>query len=241
MSEHNSNSNQSENMMDTEQPKLKILAFHGYRQNGTVFRAKIGSFRKAVAKYAQLTFISAPHKVLNDGSGSEDSRSWWFNSEDNTFSGKCLGGPAVGFEETLRLIELVVEEHGPFHGFMGFSQGACLVGLLAAMQQKGYLKYAFDFAIFLSGFRSESLVHKGFYDEDIALPSLHVYGESDSIIPKEMSESLINIFIKPTVSEHSGGHYVTCSDGLKYTYQDFLKSRHQELVEENSSDKNEKT
>lgn len=71
MSEHNSNSNQSENMMDTEQPKLKILAFHGYRQNGTVFRAKIGSFRKAVAKYAQLTFISAPHKVLNDGSGSE--------------------------------------------------------------------------------------------------------------------------------------------------------------------------
>lgn len=56
-----------------------------------------------------------------------------------------------------------------------------------------------------------------------------------------MSESLINIFIKPTVSEHSGGHYVTCSDGLKYTYQDFLKSRHQELVEENSSDKNEKT
>lgn len=36
----------------------------------------------------------------------------------------------------------------------------------------------------MSGFRSGSLVHKGFYDEDIDLPSLHVYGESDSIIPK---------------------------------------------------------
>lgn len=46
------------------------------------------------------------------------------------------------------------------------------------------LPYTFRFAIFASGFRSGSLVHKGFYDEDINLPSLHVYGESDSIIPK---------------------------------------------------------
>ena len=69
-----------------------------------------------------------------------DARSWWFNAEDNTFSGKCLGGPAIGFEETLRLVENIVSEHGPYDGFMGFSQGACLVGLLAAMQQKGCKK-----------------------------------------------------------------------------------------------------
>lgn len=48
-----------------------------------------------------------------------------------------MGGPAIGFEVTLRLIENAVKEHGPFDGFMGFSQGACLVGLLAAMAQKG--------------------------------------------------------------------------------------------------------
>ncbi|KAI5630927.1 serine hydrolase (FSH1) domain-containing protein [Phthorimaea operculella] len=181
MSEHNSNSNQSasENnkAKEPDRPKLKILAFHGYRQNGSMFRGKIGSFRKAVNKYAQLTFISAPHRVMNeDGGGDDDARSWWFNAEDNTFSGKCLGGPAIG---------------------------ACLVGLLAAMQQKGYLPYTFKFAIFASGFRSGSLVHKGFYDEEMTLPSLHVYGESDSIIPKEMSESLINLFINPIVAEHS--------------------------------------
>lgn len=138
-----------------------------------------------------------------------DSRAWWFNAEDNTFSGKCLGGPAIGFEDTLRLVEKTVQVHGPFHGLMGFSQGACLVGLLAAMQQKGCkyfskflfvknsniffndteiyftdLSYTFKFAILASGFCSGSLVHKGFYDEEINLPSLHVYGESDSIIPK---------------------------------------------------------
>ncbi|KAG6462319.1 hypothetical protein O3G_MSEX013181 [Manduca sexta] len=191
LSEHHSNSNQSMPDSSKDRPKLKILAFHGYRQNGGVFRGKIGSFRKAVAKYAQLTFLSAPHIVLNeDGGGDDDARSWWFNAEDNTFSGKCLGGPAIGFEDTLRLVEKVVSEHGPFDGFMGFSQGACLVGLLAAMQQKGYLPYTFKFAIFASGFRSGSLVHKGFYDEEISLPSLHVYGEGDSIIPKGSSYRL---------------------------------------------------
>lgn len=73
MSEENSTSNQSPPINNKEaKPKLKILAFHGYRQNGEVFRAKLGSFRKAVSKYAQLIFISAPHKVVSDdGSGDE--------------------------------------------------------------------------------------------------------------------------------------------------------------------------
>lgn len=76
MSEPNSSSNQSPPQNNKEKepdrPKLKILAFHGYRQNGAVFRAKIGSFRKAVAKYAQLVFISAPHKVVNEDGGGDE-------------------------------------------------------------------------------------------------------------------------------------------------------------------------
>ncbi|KAL4703208.1 hypothetical protein ACJJTC_004884 [Scirpophaga incertulas] len=233
---HGDNSNESPpEQVKNFKPKLKILAFHGYRQNATLFRGKIGSFRKAVSKYAQLVFVSAPHKVLNeDGGGDEDGRSWWFNAEDNTFSGKCLGGPAIGFEDTLQLVENVVQDYGPFDGLMGFSQGACLVGLLAGMQQKGYLPYTFKFAIFASGFRSGSLVHKGFYDEEIELPSLHVYGESDSIIPKEMSESLISLFTKPVVAEHSGGHYVACSGSIKDAYLDFLHEKHQDMLEEDN-------
>lgn len=84
MSEHSSNSNQSMpsppppptiqagDLPKVHRPKLKILAFHGYRQNGNVFKGKIGSFRKAVSKYAQLFFLSGPHKVLSeDGAGEE--------------------------------------------------------------------------------------------------------------------------------------------------------------------------
>lgn len=45
-----------------------------------------------------------------------------------------------------------------------------------------------------------------------------------------MSESLISLFIKPIVAEHSGGHYVACSGTIKDAYQDFLHDRYKDFV-----------
>lgn len=47
-----------------------------------------------------------------------------------------------------------------------------------------------------------------------------------------MSESLISLFIKPVVAEHSGGHYVACSGSTKDAYLDFLHDRYQDLLDE---------
>lgn len=44
--------------------KLHVLAIHGYRQNGEVFRQKTGSFRKLLHKWVKFTYITAPHKVV---------------------------------------------------------------------------------------------------------------------------------------------------------------------------------
>lgn len=49
---------------DVNSQKLHVLALHGYRQNGEVFRQKTGSFRKLVHKWARFTYITAPHKVI---------------------------------------------------------------------------------------------------------------------------------------------------------------------------------
>lgn len=46
----------------------------------------------------------------------------------------------------------------------------------------------------------------------------------------EMSESLINLFVKPIVAEHSGGHYVACSGSIKDAYLDFLHDRYQDII-----------
>lgn len=69
----------------------------------------LGAFRKHLQKYAEFVFLSAPHivQIPNDETSkdtnkiqriedsdtstetieSEDSRSWWFNSEDRSFKG----------------------------------------------------------------------------------------------------------------------------------------------------------
>lgn len=62
---------------------------------------------------------------------------WFFNREDCTFRGIRDGGPAIGFDQTVQFIEEIFEKEGPFDGILGFSQGACLVGLLCCMQQRG--------------------------------------------------------------------------------------------------------
>lgn len=54
-----------------------------------------------------------------------------------TFRGIRKGGPAIGFSKTIELIEETFDKYGPFDGIFGFSQGACLVGLLCDLQQRG--------------------------------------------------------------------------------------------------------
>lgn len=128
----------------TAADKIKVLCLHGYRQNGDSFKSKLGSFRKNVQKYAEFVFVTAPHMAPpnNDSDASStsgdlsDQRSWWFNKDDGTFKGTNRSGPAFGFEESVRLVEEVWAEEGPFQGLLGFSQGASFVGLLCNMSAR---------------------------------------------------------------------------------------------------------
>ena len=42
----------------------------------------------------------------------------------------------------------------------------------------------FDFAIFVAGFKSRQKDHEKFYDVTIEIPTLHVIGDTDNVIPK---------------------------------------------------------
>lgn len=121
-----------------------------------------GAFRKHSQKYAEFVFLTAPHPVHsnvngdaskesntiphNDENGdtsieacdsNTDVRSWWFNSEDRTFKGTNKNGPAYGFDESIRAVEQAWQVLGPFQGILGFSQGACLVGLVCNLSMRG--------------------------------------------------------------------------------------------------------
>ncbi|XP_056641166.1 esterase AGAP003155 isoform X2 [Diorhabda sublineata] len=213
--------------------KLKILAIHGYRQNAETFKAKTGSFRKIVHKWAEFTYITAPHKVIlvddpndldkNNQDIGQKQYGWFFNRDDLTFRGIRKGGPAIGFEESVKFIEDVFEKEGPFDGILGFSQGACFTGLLCDLQQRGLTKFTFSFAVLASGFKSGSLPHLKYYIDRITIPTLHIFGENDQIIPTEMSEALSNCFEDPVIVKHPGGHYLPAAAAQKHDYQKFIK------------------
>lgn len=88
-----------------------------------------------------------------------------------------------------------------------------------------------EFAILSSGFISGSLVHKSAYEESVIIPTLHIYGLSDEIIPKEMSQDLANHFKNVEVLEHNGGHYFPATAQQKQTYINFFQDRLQEYLE----------
>lgn len=121
----------------------------------------LGSFRKHLQKYAEFVFLTAPHSVHmvngetskqtadtiqriddNDASAepiesNNDSRSWWFNSEDGTFKGTNKNAVAYGFDDSIRALEQAWQMLGPFQGILGFSQGAALVGLVCNLRMRG--------------------------------------------------------------------------------------------------------
>ncbi|KAK0174732.1 hypothetical protein PV327_010468 [Microctonus hyperodae] len=213
--------------MTTTNKKLRVLAIHGYRQTDAIFSAKLGSLRKYFKQKINFVFVQAPHKVPplessdNDEEPSDiDVRGWWFNTEDHVFKATEPSNLSVGFEESLAVIENVFKNDGPFDGVIGFSQGASFISILCAMQQmKQSESIKFDFAVLISGFKSLCQPHAKFYNEKISIPTLHIYGNSDRIIPEEMMKHLADLFIDSKIIVHDGGHY---APSKKLYYDEFF-------------------
>lgn len=80
-----------------------------------------------------------------------------------------------------------------------------------------------DFAIMAAGFRSNSLAHMAYYEEAVALTSMHIIGQSDEIIPHQSSEELAQAFVDPAIVRHLGGHYFAATSTQKPDYIEFFQ------------------
>ncbi|KAI7793718.1 esterase OVCA2 [Triplophysa rosa] len=218
-------------------PPLRILCIHGYRQNGNSFREKTGALRKLLKKQVELVYINAPHQVpaiQNETyqepekacGGDEDQGGWWFsNVQERSFNAQEDCESSLGLEDSVSTVRTAVKELGPFDGILGFSQGAALVAILCALQeQKLEPDFNFRFAILVAGFRSACSQHQRFYEgPSITIPSLHVFGQDDRVIPEKMSQDLLPTFDGVQILVHPGGHFIPAASMHRQTYQDFLK------------------
>ncbi|KAG1970283.1 esterase OVCA2 [Pimephales promelas] len=216
---------------------LRILCIHGYRQNANSFREKTGALRKLLKKLVELVYISAPHEVpaiqnetnqepeKTASGGEEDQRGWWFSDvQARGFNAKQECESSLGLEESIEAVKTAVKDLGPFDGILGFSQGAALVAMLCALQEQNLQPdFNFRFAIVVAGFRSACSQHQRFYKGPaLTIPSLHVFGQDDRVIPEEMSRNLLPAFDGAQILLHPGGHFVPAKSSHRQTYQDFL-------------------
>lgn len=162
----------------------------------------------------------------NNSSINEDQRGWWFsNVQACSFDAREECEKSLGLDESLDAVRVAVKDLGPFDGILGFSQGAALVAMVCALQERKLEPvFNFRFAVLVAGFRSACTQHQHFYEDlQITLPSLHVFGQEDKVIPEPMSRDLLSMFPEANTLVHPGGHFIPAASAHRHIYQEFLQ------------------
>ncbi|KAF3439227.1 hypothetical protein FNV43_RR17502 [Rhamnella rubrinervis] len=179
------------------QRKPRILCLHGFRTSADILKQQIGKWPETLLHNLDLVFLDGPFPAQGK-SGVEaifgPPYYEWFQANQD-FS------EYTNFEECLLYIEDYMLKHGPFDGFLGFSQGV-------ALKKVPKIK----FVIIISGgkfggfkFGKPKLAANAF-SSPIHCPSLHFIGETD--ILKADGIGLLDSFVEPVVIHHPEGHTV---------------------------------
>jgi Serine hydrolase (FSH1) len=186
---------------------LRVLCLHGYHGSGAILRAQMEPLAATLPPNVEFVYVDAPSLATGDFG-------WWHEGFD-------------GWERTRDwAIDLVCA--GPrFDGVFGFSQGAALAGLLAAVQESGSAppEFHLGFAVMVGGFTSDLPKHAELFRRKLTTPSVHVIGRSDVIVPRTDSLRLAGRFADPLVLEHPGGHIVPGHDAVARPIADFLAGK----------------
>lgn len=169
--------------------QLKVLVLHGYGQTAADFEKKSGAIRKSLGKHFELVYLEAPHAVTN--LKGEPGKAWW------TFEGDFFTAPDyIGVAASIEL----VKQQTPFVGVVGFSQGAAFAGFLGAL-------FPVAFTVLIGGYPVSDARYRLY--EQIASPSIHVYGEADELVLPARSRELHALSKGAThLIAHPGRHVV---------------------------------
>ncbi len=205
---------------------LRILCLHGFRSSGRALQLQMRPLTN-ITPMADFTFINAPE--------SPSGKSGWWRAIDDEPSADGTVPARVHYEGWARSRDAVlafISEHGPFDGILGFSQGAAFAGVLVGLRAPDGRPTAerplrIDFAMLVGGFPSRDPDLARLYErrDAYALPSLHMIGLSDAIVPAETSRALATHFIDPVLVEHPGGHVVATEPPALERVTTFLEAR----------------
>jgi hypothetical protein len=171
-------------------PHVRVLCLHGYHGTGAILRRQMAPLAGTLPADIEFAYADAPSLAAGGFGWWHEGFSGWEQTRD-WITGQLSAGPRVD-------------------GLFGFSQGAALAGLLAALRESPRAPRGLDFgfAIMVGGFTSFLPQHVDLFPRPLTLPSVHVVGRSDGIVPPSDSLELAGRFADPLILEHSGGHVI---------------------------------
>ncbi|KAI6351118.1 hypothetical protein MCOR25_010135 [Pyricularia grisea] len=236
--------------------EIKILMLHGYTQSGPLFHAKTRALEKLMIKslapfnvQPTLIYPTAPNQLraedipgCDPAEAADDPRaadSWaWFRKDDATGAYRQLR------EGMSRLTE-AVRDAGGVEGVVGFSQGAAMAGMMAAVLDEPRREVpgsesarqwvaelreanggrALRFAVIYSGFAAQPPGLGWMYDPSIRTPTMHFIGSLDTVVDEKRSRELADKCENPLVIEHPGGHHVPTGKEFAMPLIGFIKQK----------------
>jgi fermentation-respiration switch protein FrsA (DUF1100 family) len=182
-------------------PDLRMLCLHGYHGSGAILRRQMAPLAAALSPAIEFVYVDAPSLATG-------SFGWWHEG-------------FRGWEGTRDWAVSLLRTGPRFDGIFGFSQGAALTGLLAAVRE-GDPSLRFGFAIMAGGFTSTLPQHADLLRHQLTIPSAHVTGRSDVIVPRRDSLLLAGRFASPLIIEHPGGHVIPSGPAVAGPMAGFL-------------------
>jgi fermentation-respiration switch protein FrsA (DUF1100 family) len=164
----------------------------------------MASLAGALPAEIESVYIDAPSLASGSFGWWHEGFSGWEHTRD-WITGRLSAGPRID-------------------GLFGFSQGAALTGLLAALRESPRAPRGLDFrfAVMVGGFTSFLPQHADLFPRPLAIPSVHVIGRSDGVVPRPDSLKLAGRFADPLVLEHSGGHVIPGNRAVAEPIAQFL-------------------
>jgi predicted esterase len=190
--------------------RTTLLGLHGFTLNGALLREGLGALAERLEEHVELVCLDAPHTCSLGAVDRLYARwgtprlppphlCWWDASDD--------GLVYHGWEETLALLRQRMEGRAPV-GVLGFSQGAMLAAILAALSSRGELP-PLAFAVIIGGSLPRVPALRSAFDELVKVPSFHLWGGRDQVTGS-YSPALATRF-EPALCERvvwPGGHSI---------------------------------
>ncbi|MFZ5889960.1 MAG: hypothetical protein ACOY0T_02740 [Myxococcota bacterium] len=202
-----------------------ILVFHGYTMNSG-FGAIAARTLTPIAHRVHVVAPGAPIVCTNEAVDRfymstgiprppGPYLTWWRASDDNKIY--------EGWDATLELVRRSFDEHAPI-GIIGFSQGAMVAALVAALAARGELP-PLRFAVLVAGRVPRAETLRPLLATPIDVPSLHVWGERDAMSERSAPE-LMQHFSSATRQSFvsKGGHTFPTSGPAADAITSFIES-----------------